>query len=133
MKNKEKYEKELLDAIKKGCLSNGGFIVTKVLSDMGLSCKNITCYLCSTAVSMWLEKEYQPPDTDWSKVAVDTPILVRNSEGQEWKKRHFAKYEDETVFVFSGGATSWTEYDICDWKFAKLPDEHDLDLLEGAE
>ena len=31
---------------------------------------------------------------DWSKVEVDTPILVKNYEDEPWIKRYFAKYED---------------------------------------
>lgn len=27
---------------------------------------------------------------DWSKVAVDTPVLVRDFEGAKWEKRYFA-------------------------------------------
>lgn len=27
---------------------------------------------------------------DWSKVKVDTPVLVRDFENQDWKKRYFA-------------------------------------------
>ena len=35
--------------------------------------------------------EYTPP-TDWSKVPVDTKVLVRDRESQEWVKRHLALY-----------------------------------------
>jgi hypothetical protein len=34
----------------------------------------------------WLNSEYVEPPVDWSKVAVDTPILVRDSEKNAWKK-----------------------------------------------
>lgn len=34
----------------------------------------------------WLNSEYVEPPVDWSKVAVDTPILVRNSEKMRGKK-----------------------------------------------
>lgn len=30
---------------------------------------------------------------DWSKIAVDTPVFVRDSENDVWKCRYFAKYE----------------------------------------
>lgn len=34
----------------------------------------------------WLDDEYVEPPVDWSKVPVDTPISVRNSEDQNWEK-----------------------------------------------
>ena len=68
---------------------------------------------------------------DWSKVAVDTKILVSNcingaGEVIEWKKRHFAKYENGIVYAWFDGQTSFTaELDgsCMDWEFAKLYEE----------
>nr|DAR78712.1 MAG TPA: hypothetical protein [Caudoviricetes sp.] len=60
---------------------------------------------------------------DWSKVAVDTPILVKQYEQDEWEKRHFAYFKDERVYAWLCGATSWSadyEGDTTSWNFAKL-------------
>ena len=38
--------------------------------------------------------EYKEPEIDWSKVKVDTPILVKRSKEAEWERRYFAKFED---------------------------------------
>lgn len=60
---------------------------------------------------------------DWSKVAVDTPILVKQYEQDEWEKRHFAYFKDGKVCAWLCGATSWSadyEGDTTDWNFAKL-------------
>lgn len=60
---------------------------------------------------------------DWSKVAVDTPILVKQHEQDEWEKRHFAYFKDERVYAWLCGATSWSadyEGDTTDWNLAKL-------------
>lgn len=60
---------------------------------------------------------------DWSKVAVDTPILVKQNEQDEWEKRHFAYFKDERVHAWLCGTTSWSadyEGDATDWNFAKL-------------
>lgn len=60
---------------------------------------------------------------DWSKVAVDTPILVREFEDGKWIKRHFAYFEDDKVYAFDGGGTSWTSEhhgDTTSWLYAKL-------------
>lgn len=59
---------------------------------------------------------------DWSKVKVDTPILVSN-DNKEWIKRYFARYEDGNVYGWLNGKTSWTatgELSIGYWNYAKL-------------
>ncbi len=61
-------------------------------------------------------------DVDWSKIPVDTKILV-SDDGKLWYKRHFAKYENGSVHVFPDGRSSFTteESDIIyPWKYAKL-------------
>ena len=45
---------------------------------------------------------------DWSKVAVDTKILVRQRNDEEWTERHFAKYEDGKIYAWKDGRTSFT-------------------------
>nr|DAS53612.1 MAG TPA: hypothetical protein [Caudoviricetes sp.] len=59
---------------------------------------------------------------DWSKVPVDTPILVSN-DNKGWIKRYFARYEDGNVYCWLNGKTSWTaicELSIGHWDYAKL-------------
>ena len=48
------------------------------------------------------------PPTDWSKVEVDTKVLVRDYDDEVWTRRHFAKYENGTIYVYSVGTTSFT-------------------------
>lgn len=62
---------------------------------------------------------------DWSKVPVDTPILVRDNDANVWKKRYFAKYEDGKVHTWRGGKTSWSNNKATtfEWNQAKLPEE----------
>lgn len=60
---------------------------------------------------------------DWSKVAVDTPILVKNHDGESWEKRYFAFFENGKVNAWMCGTTSWTSKisgGATDWKYAKL-------------
>ena len=61
----------------------------------------------------------------WNDVAVNTPVLVRRSIAEEWQKRHFAKYENGTVYTFYDGRTSWTDYatSLTAWEHAKLPEK----------
>lgn len=60
--------------------------------------------------------------TDWSKVPVDTPVLISNDK-EIWFKRYFARYEDGKVYCWLNGKTSWTaecEFSIGHWDYAKL-------------
>ena len=65
-------------------------------------------------------EEYKEPETDWSKVAVDTPILVRQGNNGKWHERHFAKCKNGDVYAWVDGQTSWTGADKIKWKYAKL-------------
>lgn len=59
-------------------------------------------------------------DIDWSKVEVDTKILV-SDDGNVWRRRYFAKYENDKVCAFVGGATSFSNRgSYISWKYAKL-------------
>lgn len=60
---------------------------------------------------------------DWSKVAVDTPILVKDDYDDKWEKAYFAKYEDEMIYAWDNGRTSFSarsEDDTFIWDRAKL-------------
>lgn len=85
-------------------------------------------FLCSDDALNWLFSEYKEPEVDWSKIKVDTPILVGNTENDVTHKRYFAKYEDGKVYTWGGGTTSWTvsgEYDVTFWKYAKLAESEE--------
>lgn len=62
----------------------------------------------------------EEPEVDWSKVPVDTPILVRDNEVDLWEKAHFADYKDGKVGAWCGGRTSWNGSIISLWNYAKL-------------
>ena len=60
---------------------------------------------------------------DWSKVPVDTPILVKDDCDDKWEKAYFAKYEDEMIYAWNNGRTSFSarnEDDTFIWDRAKL-------------
>lgn len=128
MKNYEKYA----DKIKKYKDSKdeyfcNEFIIPHILKKD--SCAGIGCEHCHMLQLLWLMEEYeepQEPEVDWSKVEVDTPILVRDFEGSDWFRRHFAKYENGTVYAWDGGDTSWSGGDVMtDWKHAKLAESEE--------
>lgn len=92
-------------------------------------CDNLSKEDCGKQAEDWLFSEYEEPEIDWSKVKVDTPILVRKNEDKEWVNRYFAKFEDGKVYAWMCGATSWTvddEYDVTFWKYAKLAESEVL-------
>ena len=60
---------------------------------------------------------------DWSKVAVNTPVLVRDFEGAKWEKRYFAFFKNGRVNTWCGGTTSWSSENITgtiSWRHAKV-------------
>lgn len=60
---------------------------------------------------------------DWSKVEIDTPILVKDDYDDKWEKAYFAKYEDEMIYAWNNGRTSFSarsEDDTFIWDCAKL-------------
>lgn len=129
MLNIEKYKQQLIE-LKVLNIGELAKITNKLTS-----CKCTNCSICDfdagdcmpEAID-WLFSEYKEPQIDWSKVKVNTPILVRNKEGGEWMNRYFAKFEDGKFYAWVGGATSWTvddEYDVTSWKYAKLAEREE--------
>lgn len=131
MRNIDKYKEELLlNAIACGVAVNKG---TREIKPCHLT-KCIECLFydesdtvnCTVKSLEWLQAEYEEPKVDWSKVAVDTPIYVRNREDDYWEKRHFAKYEYGMVCACVNGTTSYTADDAqyyTLWTHAKLAEE----------
>ena len=132
MTNKEKYGNEILDI---AC--TGDRVAMRNSDNVIVGCKKLKCSdcafntygkCCNDAIEKWANSEYVEPPVDWSKVAVDTPILVRDSEKESWRKRHFAKYENGKVYTWLGGSTSWSadnSSDIVGWKMAKLAESEE--------
>ena len=60
---------------------------------------------------------------DWSKVSVDTHVLVKAYEQDDWQKRYFAYFKDGRVYAWLCGTTSWSadnDEDVMSWNCAKL-------------
>ena len=132
MKNYEKYAdkiRELESDI--GIEWCEFFAKPKVLKPLGRTCEDVSCGLCFALTMLWLLEDYEEPEepeVDWSKVEVDTPILVRTVEWAEWARRYFAKYEDGMVYVWNLGRTSWSatyDKDVSAWPYAKLAESEE--------
>lgn len=119
MKNREKYADKIINY--KGSNFCNEFVIPTILK----SCECLgSCERCIMLQLLWLEEEYEEPEVNWSKVAVDTPILVRNSETEDWHKRYFAKFKDGKVYTWSYGRTSWNSDDATiNWEHAKLAEQ----------
>lgn len=128
MTNREKFAEKILNI---AC--NGNLTVINKATLEPIACQELPCEDClfyaldkgcdRNEMKKWANSEYVEPPVDWSKVAVDTPILVRGSTNLEWTKKHFARYENGSVYAWNGGATSWSSngYTVA-WELAKLPE-----------
>ena len=129
MKNYEKYADEIREYNGDSICTD--FIEPYILKSINAKCINTGCVKCHLYRTIWLLEDYEEPkepETDWSKVEVDTPILVRDFEGEEWKRRYFAKYEDGIVYVWNLGRTSWSatnDKDVSAWPYAKLAESEE--------
>lgn len=69
-------------------------------------------------IMTWLWEEVD--QIDWSKVQVDTPILV-SDDGASWQRKYFSNFENGEVYAWNNGATSWSSCGKKSiWKHAKL-------------
>ena len=116
MKNYEKYADELRKyEVEELCNT---FIKPNILKKD--NCSGINCTACSMRMMLWLLEDCEEPEVDWNKVEVNTPILVKDCDDDRWIKRYFAKYENEIIYAWNSGATSWSTSHITGWKYAKL-------------
>lgn len=121
MKNYEKYADEIRKY--EGIHFCNEFIKPHILGTD--NCEGIDCQWCFMLKMLWLLDDYKEPEVDWSKVAVDTPIFVRQTEDGEWLRRHFAKYEGGIVYTWKDGHTSWTEDCMTGWDYGKLAESEE--------
>ena len=115
MNNAEKYQKSI-DPI----LQRGEHIALNKNTKAIVSCRKLDCedclfsrrynwpYDCILNRTKWLVEEYTKPEVDWTKVQVDTPVLV-SDDGIKWFRRYFAKVSSlGAIYVYCNGATSWS-------------------------
>ena len=122
MLNKEKYGRKIIELAIKGCdlaVVNG-----KPVSCVKTRCNDCACHDsdkdCQEFIKEWANSEYIK-FVDWNKIQVDTPILVKNRQGEIWYHRYFYKYDNGKIYSWEGGTTSWSNSGFCeDWEMAKL-------------
>lgn len=128
MLNREKYAEEILNIACKGdkiAICNGK--LTACDDTHCINCDFRRPSECQEKMLKWANSEYVEPPVDWSKVSVDTPIYVRRRSSDEWEKKHFAKFENNYVYAWSDGKTSWstTNGSTIIWEYAKLAESED--------
>lgn len=127
MTNKEKYRGEILELV----ISDAHIGIDNETGEL-IACSSKTgcawCKFyddsapCTELRKRWFNEEYVEPKVDWSKVPVDTPILVSSSE-VNWYRGYFAGFDGNFVSAWKGGSTSWSaQFDdyVTRWKYAKL-------------
>lgn len=113
MTNYEKY-KEIIELT----FERGENIALNKETKEVVSCWKLTCdnclfsdgykapYPCDLNRIKWLVSEYKE-EVDWSKVPVDTPVLVSDNN-RDWYHRHLAKVVESQPYIWGDGRTSWT-------------------------
>ena len=136
MKNYEKYADEIKKY--KGETFCNDFVQPYILKRN--NCHSMDCDQCSMLKLIWLLEEYEEPEeppeepkVDWSKVPIDTPILVSDVYKEKWYTRHFAKYENGIVYTWKSGRTSKTEDCMIEWASAKLIENEEEPKIDWSE
>lgn len=96
-------------------------------------CGKAFCYYVK---KKWLDQPVFDPekDIDWSKVPVDTPVLVWNFEDHLYK-RYFSGIKNECFGAYRGGCTSWSETnsEIYYWCHCNLYRPEDVEKYRKKE
>ena len=132
MINYEKYKDEIDEIFD----TNDGTIAINKNTNEITNCSDFECskclfsarynntIFCAITMAKWLVSEYKEPEIDWSKVAVDTPVLISvDGKNGNWFNRYFAGVNEKgqpTAFCY--GATQWSNgyKEPCHFKYIKL-------------
>ena len=131
--NNYENQREIIDAI----LNSNNNIAIDIDTNKITTCKGLACSIClffgeynentscySNTIK-WLVAEYvEPvePEIDWSKVPIDTAVLI-SVDNKNWFNRYFAGVNEKgqpTVFCYE--ATQWSNgyEEPCHFKYIKL-------------
>lgn len=108
----------------------------------GLDCENCLfswSYFdgpCRVARMKWLDQPVLDPekDIDWSKVPVDTPVLVWGSDNRPYN-RYFSGIKDGRFGTYADGLTSWSSItgNIAYWPHCNLYRPEDIEKYRKKE
>lgn len=127
MKVKVKTPKEILGADVLEFKDKDGYTYPELLRDIAVCGEELPAvrhgmgYRLTRGLRFFLKPEWcEVVEPDWNKVPVDTKILIRDKNTHPWENRHFAKFENDTVYAWIDGKTSFTTVDTMCWRYAKL-------------
>ena len=114
MNNYENQKKAIDLILQENCAIAVDKDTKEVMTCRELNCENCLFsyrynehHYCNVNRIKWLVAEYAEPKVDWSKVPVDTPVLVSN-DGEHWNRRYFSRVVNNIPHVWMFGRTSWT-------------------------
>lgn len=103
------------------------------------TCKGLDCadclfgsdkLYCLAGRMNWIDQPVFDPekDIDWSKVPVDTPVLVWNTDSEQYR-RYFSGIKDGRFGAYTDGRTSWSSItgSIRYWFHCKLCRPEDVE------
>ena len=139
MLNKEKYADEIFDFAIYGKMFGVNKGKPKSCASMKLcnGCEYKNILGCREKLKEWLNSDYDDTTVDdyWSKVPIDTPILVRDADNESWRKGHFAGISvTGKVGIFYNGGTSWSAAKPSDytlWSQAMLAEDADYPQVKS--
>ena len=119
------------------CRYNGELYLTNTMPMMDMESGYINIYSCNKFIYANCLKSIFPKMkgnevlkiatelgvVDWSKVPVDTPVIVWDKCPEISQRRYFAKFKHGQIFTWNEGATSWSAFskDACTpWLNGKL-------------
>jgi len=74
-----------------------------------------------------LEKLEDKEDRDLIELPdliINTPMLVRDYEDEDWERRYFKRWDDGSCVCFNNGGTSWSMICATSWKYWKVPESN---------
>lgn len=107
-------------------------------SGLGTACEDCDFLeeTCMAEAIQWLCEEYKgseinwDSDIEWASVPIDTEVLIKLSEGDEWIPAYFALYMPQKMMpyvVFTGGDKRDTSISISSWRYCRLANPEDVE------
>ncbi len=131
-----KNEGEYADAMRNGRVFNNGGWICKFDQDVLRDNKAYSPFVCMTGdLNEECNNRWVPMDNTWKvndeifeifkanpDLPVDTKVFVREFGHHVWVKKHFSKWNGNTIVCFANGDTSFTKSADSDteWEFWKI-------------
>ncbi len=67
--------------------------------------------------------------SEWDDFKIDEPVMVRDADGIQWHRRHFARIEKGKPAAWENGKTNWTTSNnnqITTWEQCRRPTKDEL-------